>query len=142
MFRVRAKRAREFTSRASFEQDFCHSIFEPSKFKQNFSSGQKLRAKLERAWAHFRAQFLVKRASKKIFFEQTSNYWPKFSPFYKSSHNLSAYKSKYKRNCIYNVSYQLCNVQKWKLTLFVLRNSEWIKVWKLEPKSKEYSHYL
>ena len=33
-----------------------------------FSSGQKLRAMPERARAHFRAQFLVKRASKKFFF--------------------------------------------------------------------------
>ena len=33
-----------------------------------FSSGQELRAKLERARANFRAQFLVKRASKKYFF--------------------------------------------------------------------------
>ena len=55
----------------------------------------------------------------------------KIFTFSKPSNNLSAYKSKYKRNCNYlreyNAFCKVCNVQKWKLTLFVLGNSRKIK---------------
>ena len=47
-----------------------------------FSSGQKLRAKPERAQAHFRAQLLVKRASIKFFFRANIKLLAKIFTFF------------------------------------------------------------
>ena len=47
-----------------------------------FSSGQKLRANLERAQAYFRAKFLVKRASKNNFFSSKPQILSQICPLF------------------------------------------------------------
>ena len=71
---VWANRIWEFSSWASFEQEFCHSIFEPSEFEQNFFEQPKVTSKNPREHEHIFSNFCNNWASKTNFLEQILNY--------------------------------------------------------------------
>ena len=75
IFEFEQKRACGFSSRASFEQDLWHSVFEPSEFKQKLFERSKIPSKTRASTSNFLSanfeHFLPNRASKNIFFEHT-----------------------------------------------------------------------